>query len=210
MSCERWQAIACFAPLDVRCDVIFARAVFILVALPVSVPLAAQDSLVAGQPAGATTELLATAVGQAARRDGIVAVGRVLYCDATSAALDSASVQACIALTEANATRLVGAFAHALGRPLLEQWPTTTADYPACEDDGARGQRGSLAVARIGAPVVGDREGRWEGRITVELSCRQPNGGGPPFLRVLAREFLFQWDGHAWTFYQVGTRRVTG
>jgi hypothetical protein len=149
-------------------------------------------------------EALAGAVGQASRRDAIVAVGRQLNCDAGSTGVDSAAVEACAAFTTADVARLVAAFAGAVGSPLLDQWPSTNADYPPC--DGERPQ----AVARIGAPVVGDREGRWEGRITVELSCRPLTGAASQRLRVLAKEFLFQWDGRAWTFYQVGTRRISG
>jgi hypothetical protein len=145
-------------------------------------------------------EALAAAVGQVSRRDAIIAVGRDLHCDAGSAGVDSAAVQACGGLTSADAARLIAAFARGVGRPLLDQWPSTNADYPACDGE---------TVARIGAPVVGDREGRWEGRITVEVSCRQPPSSTKP-LRIVAKEYLFQWDGRAWAFYQVGTRRIAG
>jgi hypothetical protein len=173
-------------------------------------PLPAQD-VAPGQPAGATTELLAAAVGEAAsRRDAIVGVGAALHCDPASPSLDSASVNACAAIPTADAARLVAAFARTLGRPLLDRWPVTIADYPACESEAARGPPRPEAVARIGAPVVGDHEGRWEGRITVELSCRQLTGGATQPMRVVAKEFLFQWDGRAWKLYQVGARQVAG
>jgi hypothetical protein len=143
---------------------------FALAALLLAGPLPAQEVTPPWQPAGATMEALAGAVGQASRRDAIVAVGRQLNCDAGSTGVDSAAVEACAAFTTADVARLVAAFAGAVGSPLLDQWPSTNADYPPC--DGERPQ----AVARIGAPVVGDREGRWEGRITVELSCRPLTG----------------------------------
>ena len=181
-----------------------------LAAFACAAPAPAQESTAAGQPPGATTESLATAVGEASRRDAIVAVGAALLCDPTSPALDSASVNACAAIPAADGARLVAAFAHALGRPLLDRWPTTTADYPACESESAGGPPRPEGMARMGAPVVGDYEGRWEGRITVELSCRQLTGGATESVRVVAREFLFQWDGRAWKMYQVGVRRVAG
>ena len=180
-----------------------------LTAFAFAAPLPAQDAA-PGQPAGATTELLAAAAGEASRRDAIVGVGAVLHCDPASPSLDSASVNACAAIPTADAARLVAAFARTLGRPLLDRWPVTVADYPACEGEAARGPLRPEAVARIGAPVVGDHEGRWEGRITAELSCRQLTGGATQSLRVVAREFLFQWDGRAWKLYQVGARRVAG
>jgi len=146
-------------------------------------------------------EALAAAVGQSSRREGIVAVGRELHCDGSSMGVDTAAVLACGALPPDYAARLVAVFARAIGRPLLDQWPSAPADHPACDGE---------ALARIGAPVVGDREGRWEGRITVELSCRPSTSSPTHPLRVITKEFLFQWDGRAWTFYQVGTRRIAG
>ena len=180
-----------------------------------TVPLRAQEARLRAEPAGATLELLVSAVGAASRREPISVVGRALNCDASSGALDSASVQACVTLAPDGAALLLATYARALGRATGD-WPTDLArELPVCEGgeewtgSSRRGVPPRDRFARISAPVVGEREGQWEGRITIELSCRVPGGAGRTAIRTVAREYLCRWDGRAWTLYQVASRRVS-
>ena len=164
-------------------------------------------------PAGASLELLAAAIGAASRREPIAALSGTLNCDPASAALDSASVQMC-ELLGSSGSLIVAEFARALGRPADASWPTDPArELPVCEEERSgparRDDRRRDRFARIAAPVVGERDGKWEGRMTLELSCRVVRADGRADVRTLAREYLCQWDGRAWRLYQVATRRIT-
>ena len=182
-----------------------------------TLPLRAQEARLKAAPAGATLELLATAVGVASRREPISVLGRALNCDASSAALDSASVQACVTLLPYEATLLLATYARALGRAPMGDWPSDLADeLPVCEgrEEGTGHSRRGVPprdrFARISAPVVGERDEQWEGRITIELSCRVLGEHGRAAIRTIATEYLCQWDGRAWALYQVASRRVSG
>ena len=177
--------------------------------------LGAQNSARApvAAPSGATLELLAAAIGAASRREPILRLSGTLNCDPASAALDSASVQMCDLLGP-SAPRIVAEFAHALGRAADATWPSDPGrELPVCAEETAASRRDDGRrdrFARIGAPVVGEHDGKWEGRMTLELSCRlvRPDGGAG--VRTVAREYLCQWDGRAWRLYQIATRRITG
>jgi hypothetical protein len=62
--------------------------------------------------------------------------------------------------------------------------------------------RASRLLARITAPLVGMREGVWEGRLTVELRCRSPAAGSGGGIRTMGKEYLYQWSGREWKLYQ--------
>jgi hypothetical protein len=46
------------------------------------------------------------------------------------------------------------------------------------------------------------REGRWEGRLTLELRCRSPVAAGGDEIETMGKEYLYQWSGRAWRLYQ--------
>jgi hypothetical protein len=59
-----------------------------------------------------------------------------------------------------------------------------------------------VLIARVTAPVAGVHDGRWEGRLTVEMRCRSPAGAGGDRITILGKEYLYQWSGRAWEMYQ--------
>jgi hypothetical protein len=52
------------------------------------------------------------------------------------------------------------------------------------------------------------REGRWEGRLTVELRCRPGAGGNGEDIRIMGKEYLYQWSGREWQLYQYSSWRA--
>ena len=148
-------------------------------------------------------EQLATEAGRASRRHPIRLVLPALLCEATHPLVDSASVAACAALDSSRAVSVIAAFARGLEVPLSG---TVAGDgeveVPICPRDLDRVDGPRALLARVTAPVAGVREGRWEGRLTVELRCRPPSPSGGGGIRTMGKEYLYQWDGRAWALYQ--------
>ena len=161
--------------------------------------LVAQATDSTGMP---SLELLAQEAGRASRRHPIRAVARAILCEPTHPLVDSASAAACVALDSARATAYTVAFARGLEVTLVDGHdldPGTP--LPVCPTDIDRASGPRVLLARVTAPVVGVNEGRWEGRLTLELRCRSADGsaGG---IRTMGKEFLYQWSGRAWQLYQ--------
>lgn len=142
---------------------------------------------------------LALEAGRASRRHPIRAVTRSLLCDPTHPLADSASLAACAALDSARAAAITAAFARGLEVPLADT-TTDAASFPLCPADVERVAEPRVLVARVMAPIVGMNEGRWEGRLTVEVRCRSPGAGGG--VRTMGKEYLYQWSGRDWRLYQ--------
>jgi hypothetical protein len=145
-------------------------------------------------------ELLALEAGRASRHHPIRVVAHAILCEPTHPLVDSASVAACVALDSTRAAAITAAFARGVELPL-----TTAADSvlepPICPADLDRGVGPRILLARITAPVVGVREGKWEGRLSVELRCRSPAASGER-IRTMGKGYLYQWSGRAWQLYQ--------
>jgi len=150
-------------------------------------------------------ELLALEAGRASRHHPIRAVAHAFLCEPTHPLVDSASFAACAALDSTRAAAITAAFARGLEVPL-----TTSVDsafvLPACPADVDRVVGPRTLFARVTAPVVGVRENKWEGRLTVELRCRSPGAAGASAerIRTMGKEYLYQWSGRAWQLYQFG------
>lgn len=146
-------------------------------------------------------ELLATEAGRASRAHGIRRVSHALLCEPSHPLLDSASLAACAVLTvAARAEAIPAAFARGVDVPMQETAEGDSAvALPNCPTDITRAGASRVLLARVTAPVVGVHEGRWEGRLMVELRCRSPGGDG---VRILGKEYLYQWSGRAWDMYQ--------
>jgi hypothetical protein len=145
-------------------------------------------------------ELLAMEAGRASRRHPIRAVVPALLCEPAHPLVDSASLAACAALPADRAAAITAAFARGVEVPLGETAEGASADaFPICPTDLDRGPR--VLVARLTAPLAGVQDGRWEGRLTVELRCRSPVGAGGE-IRIMGKEYLYQWSGRAWEMYQ--------
>jgi hypothetical protein len=160
--------------------------------------LAAQASDSTGMP---PLDQLALEAGRASRRHPIRAVTRALLCEPTHPLADSASLAACTALDSAKAAAITTAFARGLEVPLTD----AAADDGAlalCPADVERAAEPRVLVARLMAPVVGMQDGRWEGRLTVEVRCRSPGAGSSGGIRTMGKEYLFQWSGREWRLYQ--------
>ena len=149
-------------------------------------------------------ESLAMEAGRASRRHPIRAVVPALLCEPAHPLLDSASLAACAVLTAAaRAPAISAAFARGVEVPLgATEEGDSAAAFPACPTDLDRAGAPRVLVARVTAPVVGVHEGRWEGRLLVELRCRSPGGAGGDGIRILGKEYLYQWSGRAWEMYQ--------
>lgn len=162
-------------------------------------PIAAQVFDSTGMP---SLELLATEAGRASRLHPIRTVSPALLCEPSHPLVDSASLAACAMLTTVRAAAITQAFARGLEVPL---GTTPEGDdavaLPACPKDLDREERPRVLLARITAPVVGVYEGRWEGRLLVELRCRSP-GATDDGVRILGKEYLYQWSGREWKMYQ--------
>jgi hypothetical protein len=154
--------------------------------------LSAQASDSTGMP---SLEQLALEAGRASKRHPIRAVAPTLLCDASHPLVDSASVAACDALDPARVAAIIAAFARALEVPLADSLGSE--ELALCPADIDRAVPRVL-VARITAPVAGVLEGRWEGRLTVEIRCRSPGGG----IRTMGKGYLYQWSGREWKLYQ--------
>ena len=148
-------------------------------------------------------ELLAMEAGRASRRHPIRAVAHAILCEPAHPLVDSASLAACAALDSARAAAIIAAFARGLEVPLTATTGGDVAlDLPLCPADLDRVDGVRVLPARVTAPVVGLRDGQWEGRLTVELRCRSApasSGGG---IRTMGKEYLYQWSGRAWRLYQ--------
>lgn len=154
-------------------------------------------------------ELLAMEAGRASRRHPIGAIARATLCEPAHPLVDSASLAACAALAPARAAAIIAAFARGLEVPLDS---TVDADalivVPICPEALDRVVGPRVLLARVTAPVVGVRDGVWEGRLTVELRCRSPAVAGRAELRTMGKEFLYQWSGRAWKLYQHSSWRA--
>jgi hypothetical protein len=158
--------------------------------------LAAQALDSTGMP---SLEQLALEAGRASKRHPIRAVAGDFLCDATHPLIDSASVAACENLAGPRASAITAAFARGLEAPLAPATdPNAPVELPGCPTDVERVADPRILVARLTAPVVGVREGIWEGRLTVELRCRPPGGG----IRTMGKAYLYQWSGREWKMYQ--------
>lgn len=162
--------------------------------------LAAQGVDSTGMP---SLELLALEAGRDSRRHPIGAIAPVFLCEPTHPLVDSASVAACAALSAARAASITAAFARGLEVSLA---PTADSDtamvVPICPAALDRVVGPRVLLARVTAPVVGMRDGVWEGRLTVELRCMSPAATGREGIRTMGKEFLYQWSGRAWRLYQ--------
>ena len=149
-------------------------------------------------------ELLAMEAGRASRLQPIRAVERALLCEPSHPLVDSASLAACAVLTSmSRAAAIATAFARGIDAPLggTAEGDSTVA-FPICPTDLNRAGAPRVLVARVTAPVVGVNDKRWEGRLTVELRCRSPDAAGGDEIRILGKEYLYQWSGRAWEMYQ--------
>ena len=148
-------------------------------------------------------DLLAMEAGRASRRHHIRAVAHSILCEPGHPLVDSASLAACAALDSARAAAVTAAFARGLEVPLERTADGDTAvAFPICPADLDQGGGPRVLFARITAPLVGVLDGRWEGRLTVELRCRSPVAGGGERIRTMGKEYLYQWSGRAWALYQ--------
>lgn len=154
-------------------------------------------------------ELLALEVGRASRRHPIRAVAPSILCEPGHPLVDSASVAACAALDPKRAAAITAAFARGLEVPLVAT-PDAGAphDFPVCPADLDRVAGPRVFLARITAPLAGMREGRWEGRLTVELRCRADAAGSGEEIRTMGKEYLYQWSGRDWQLYQYSSWRA--
>ena len=148
-------------------------------------------------------ELLATEAGRASRRHPIRAVSRAILCERGHPLVDSLSLAACVALDSARAAAITAAFARGLEVPVSGTADGDVAvDIPICPPDLDRVAGPRVLLARVTAPLVGMRDGRWEGRLTVELRCRPPSPAGGDGVRTMGKEYLYEWNGRAWGLYQ--------
>ena len=162
--------------------------------------LSAQAMDSTGMP---SLEQLAREAGRESRRHPIRAVVTELLCESGHPLVDSASLAACASLDSARASAIVAAFARGLEVPLAEPADSAAASaFPTCPAELDQVARGRVLVARVTAPVVGVQDGKWEGRLMVEVRCRSPDARGADHVRTMAKEYLYQWDGRVWRLYQ--------
>ena len=166
----------------------------------------AQHADSSGMP---SLELLAAEAGRASRRHPIAAVAGELLCDPSHPLLDSAAVAACASLDPVRRALLTAAFARGLDVPLVAATESPSAQtVPVCPPELERRPEPRTLLVRLTPPVVGARDGRWEGRLAVDFRCyigaMEPRGD----LRVVGKEYLFQWTGTAWRLYQYAWRRT--
>jgi hypothetical protein len=179
----------------------------ILLVAGAAVALAAPHRGIAAQTVDSTgmpsLELLAAEAGRASRRHPIRAVSHSMLCEPGHPFVDSLSLAACATLDSARATAIVAAFARGLEVPVSG---TANADavgeVPICPQDLDRVVGPRVLVARVTPPLVGMRDGRWEGRLTVELRCRPPSSAAGDAIRTMGKEYLYEWNGRAWGMYQ--------
>lgn len=148
-------------------------------------------------------ELLAMEAGRASRSHPIRAIAPPLLCEPGHPLVDSASLAACVALPAERAAAITAAFARGIQLPLGSPSDGDSAvALPSCPTDLDRSGAPRVLLARVTAPVVGVHEGRWEGRLLLELRCRPPSGAGGEGIRILGKEYLYQWSGRTWEMYQ--------
>ena len=175
--------------------------------------LAAPCYSVAAQAADSTAmpslELLALEAGRASRRSPIATVAPTMLCELAHPLVDSASAAGCAALDSIRAATITAAFARGLQVPLATKSDDdATLDLAVCPPDLDRATGAPLLRARITAPIVGMLDGRWEGRLTVELRCRSDAAGNGDGIRTIGREYLYQWNGREWRLYQYSSWRA--
>jgi hypothetical protein len=154
-------------------------------------------------------ESLALEAGRASRAHPIRAVAPRLLCEPGHPLVDSASLAACAALPTDRAAAITASFARGIQMPLAGAAEGDSAvAFPICPTDLDRTTGPRVLDARVTAPVVGVHEGRWEGRLTVELRCRSPGAAGGDGIRILGKAYLYQWSGRAWEMYQHSWSRV--
>ena len=185
---------------------VFSRSVILLIA-GLAGAGAAPCRGVAAQAVDSTgmppLELLALEAGRASRRHPIRAVAPAILCEPAHPLVDSASVAACAVLSESRAAAITAAFARGLDVPLAATADgDAPPDFPVCPADLDRVVGARVLLARITAPLVGMREGQWEGRLTVELRCRPGAAGSGEGIRTMGKEYLYQWSGREWRLYQ--------
>lgn len=166
--------------------------------------LAAQAFDSTGMP---SLELLALEAGRASRHHPIRVVAHAFLCEPTHPLVDSASVAACSALDSTRGGEITAAFARGL-EVALAATADSTLEPPICPADLDRATAPRTLLARITAPVVGVREGKWEGRLSVELRCRSPADASGERVRTMGKEYLYQWSGRAWQLYQYSSWRA--
>jgi hypothetical protein len=148
-------------------------------------------------------ELLAMEAGRASRHHPIRAVAHAILCEPTHPLVDSASLAACATLDSARAAAITAAFARGLEVPVVGTAEgDAEIEFPICPADLDRVVGPRVLLARITPPLVGMRDGRWEGRLTLELRCRAPGVAGGEKIRTMGKEYLYQWSGRAWQLYQ--------
>jgi hypothetical protein len=152
-------------------------------------------------------EQLALEAGRASRRHPVGTVAQAFLCEPTHPLMDSASVAACAALDSARAGAIISAFARGLEVPLVAPPTDSTAlGFPNCPADLDRASGRRVLPARLTAPVVGVRDGVWEGRLLMEVRCRSEGAGSVQPIRTMGKEYLYQWIGGAWRLYQFSWR----
>lgn len=152
-------------------------------------------------------EQLALEAGRASRRHPVGTVAQAFLCEPTHPLMDSASVAACAALDSARAGAIISAFARGLEVPLVAPPTDSTAlGFPNCPADLDRASGRRVLPARLTAPVVGVRDGVWEGRLLMEVRCRSGGAERGEAIRTMGKEYLYQWIGGAWRLYQFSWR----
>ena len=152
-------------------------------------------------------EQLALEAGRASRRHPVGTVAQAFLCEPTHPLMDSASVAACAALDSARAGAIISAFARGLEVPLgAPPTDSTALGFPNCPADLDRASGGRVLPARLTAPVVGVRDGVWEGRLLMEVRCRSGGAERGEAIRTMGKEYLYQWIGGAWRLYQFSWR----
>jgi len=152
-------------------------------------------------------EQLALEAGRASRRHPVGTVAQAFLCEPTHPLMDSASVAACAALDSARAGAIISAFARGLEVPLAAPPTDSTAlGFPNCPADLDRASGRRVLPARLTAPVVGVRDGVWEGRLLMEVRCRSGGAERGEAIRTMGKEYLYQWIGGAWRLYQFSWR----
>lgn len=117
--------------------------------------------------------------------------------------VDSASLAACAVLSGPRAAAINAAFARCLEVSLAAATDgDATVELPRCPPDLDRVAEPRVLLARITAPLVGMREGVWEGRLTVEPRWRSPAAGSGGGIRTMGKEHLYRWSGREWKLYQ--------
>jgi hypothetical protein len=172
-----------------------------------TVVLGAQVPDSSGMP---SLELLITEAGRASRRHPIAEVAPEMLCDPGHPLVDSATVAACGALDVVRRASLTAAFARGAGVSVAAGTASTAHDeMPECPADLERRSGPRVVRTILTAPIVGLRDDRWEARLTVQFRCRVTAAGSSDALRVIAKEYLYQWTGSTWRLYQYAWRRTS-